>query len=273
PTRKDLRMNSPDIRQMRGRDRLGSSRRRGTGGGRVIGGRRVIVQISRHQSHCESSDEYPPRTDSQQAIHRVSHHHPLNGLQIPMCLSPPRRFVRSFHRRAIAPLPAGCRLSCSHNAAAIERCAGISMGNGDEVPHRATEAGIRDFGQSELHHPVRCITIGGNKTRSPTGRTMAATFPLNWELDSLLPAPETPEFLREFERYHSGLARLVEQSESLPPIASDTSVAAAWGEFLKEFEVVAALGGDLDAFIGCWAAADAENRLYQQYEAKLASLA
>src|SRR5690606_25404439 len=65
--------------------------------------------------------------------------------------------------------------------------------------------------------------------------------------------------------------RLVGRSESLPAVAGEAAVAKAWADFLREYESVAATGGDLDSLIGCYAAADAENALYRTLEAKLAS--
>lgn len=101
---------------------------------------------------------------------------------------------------------------------------------------------------------------------------MPAAFPLTWELESLLPAPESPAFGDELAGYKAGLERLVARSEALPAVAADPSAAKAWGAFLNEYESVAAKSGDLGALVGCYAAADAENVLYQQLEAKLASL-
>lgn len=98
-----------------------------------------------------------------------------------------------------------------------------------------------------------------------------AAFPLNWELDSLLPSAESTAFQDELEHYRSGLERLLERSESLPAISGDAAAAAEWVSFFEEFATFSAKGNDLNSFVGCCAAGDAENSLYQQLEAKLAS--
>ncbi|HEX6984892.1 MAG TPA: M3 family oligoendopeptidase, partial [Planctomycetaceae bacterium] len=100
---------------------------------------------------------------------------------------------------------------------------------------------------------------------------MAAAYPINWELESLLPAPESAEFAGELDRYKAALERLVERSEALPAVSGDPAAAEAWAEFLGEYEAVSAKAGDLGAFVGCYAAADAGNTFYQSLEAKLAS--
>ncbi len=98
---------------------------------------------------------------------------------------------------------------------------------------------------------------------------MDTTFPLTWELDSLLPAADSDEFRNVLDRYRDDLERLVERSETLPPVHSDG--APEWATFLDDYATVVSTGGDLDSYVGCRAAADAGNVLYQQLEAKLAS--
>lgn len=101
---------------------------------------------------------------------------------------------------------------------------------------------------------------------------MPAAYPLTWELESLFPTPESPEFGEELAKYKAGLERLAKQSESLPAVCGDASAAKAWGAFLRDYQSVAARAGDLASLVGCYAAADAENTLYQQLEAKLSAL-
>ena len=101
---------------------------------------------------------------------------------------------------------------------------------------------------------------------------MPASYPLNWELESLLPAPETPDFGTVLERYKASLEQLAERSGMLPAISGDTTTAATWTAFLAEFETATAQGGDLESLVGCYAAGDAGNMLYRSLEAKLASL-
>ncbi len=98
------------------------------------------------------------------------------------------------------------------------------------------------------------------------------TFPLTWDLDSLYPHPERAEFQTLLAGLTDDLRGLAERSESLPALVSTPECAAAWRELLKEFESVSGRVRELDAFIGCHAAAEAENKTFQQLEARLASL-
>jgi len=93
-----------------------------------------------------------------------------------------------------------------------------------------------------------------------------------WELDSLLPHPESDEFLAGFEAFRGEVDRLAERSETLPaPDRSDGS-AEEWAAFLRDIESVSGRGADLRAFVGCHAAADAQNKTFQRLEAQIASL-
>ena len=93
-----------------------------------------------------------------------------------------------------------------------------------------------------------------------------------WELDSLLPHPRTDEFNAALEQFRADLQRLADRSESLPPISSDKKQVAECVAFLRDYESVIARATDLNAFIGCHAAADAQNKFFQQLEARLSSL-
>lgn len=101
---------------------------------------------------------------------------------------------------------------------------------------------------------------------------MATAYPLNWELESLLPAPETPAFSDVLGRYRAMLESLVLRSEALPAVSGDSAAAKAWADFLKQYESAASQGGDLESLVGCYAAGDAANVLYRSFEAKLAAL-
>jgi oligoendopeptidase F len=96
------------------------------------------------------------------------------------------------------------------------------------------------------------------------------TFALTWDLDSLYPHPQTDEFKSLFQQFKSDLKSLADDSESLPPVAAAS--ASAWGDYLERVADLFARYSDLGAFIGCHAAADAENKLFQQMEAALAAL-
>lgn len=98
----------------------------------------------------------------------------------------------------------------------------------------------------------------------------AAQFALTWDLDSLYPHPEKEEFKSLFDTYKTDLTQLAEDSESLPAV--DPAGASAWADFLDRITDIFARSSDLGAFIGCHAAADAENKLFQQMEAALGAL-
>lgn len=92
----------------------------------------------------------------------------------------------------------------------------------------------------------------------------------NWDLDSLYPRPESPEFATLFRSYADELKMLVAEISALPTPKSDN--AATWGQALSKLADLRALGSSLRSFVGCHASADALNPTYQQYEAKLAAL-
>ena len=90
-----------------------------------------------------------------------------------------------------------------------------------------------------------------------------------WDLDSLYRRPDSDEFGSTLAQFHSDLTELAAESESLVP--PSTATAAAWQEFLARYQDVRGRWSDLYAFIGCHAAAEAENREFQKLEARLAS--
>lgn len=93
-----------------------------------------------------------------------------------------------------------------------------------------------------------------------------------WELDSILPHPETTEFGAVLEDFKRRLGEIAGRSDALPPIGSETAKNAAWVGLLKEFEALESRAGDLGSFIACHSAADAGNKLYRQIEARLSAL-
>ena len=95
-------------------------------------------------------------------------------------------------------------------------------------------------------------------------------FSLTWELDSLHPHPETDEFSAILEAYRSDLGALASDSEELPAI--EAGAAQAWAGFLERWADLFARTEDLHAFVGCHAAADAENKLFQKLEGALTAL-
>ena len=45
-------------------------------------------------------------------------------------------------------------------------------------------------------------------------------YALTWDLDSLLPHPETDDFRKTVDEFATGLQSLAERSDELPPIAT-----------------------------------------------------
>ncbi len=97
-------------------------------------------------------------------------------------------------------------------------------------------------------------------------------YELTWELDSLFPHPESAEFTQLLDKYEADLRQLAEDSETLPPVAMDSDVPAAWADFIERYADLFARTEDLHAFIGCHAAADAANKEFQRLEGVLAAL-
>jgi pepF/M3 family oligoendopeptidase len=95
-------------------------------------------------------------------------------------------------------------------------------------------------------------------------------YAITWDLDALLPHPQTEPFRRLFDEYREELKSLASESDALPPLASDSI--KLWENFVPRLSRLLARSEDLHAFIGCHAAADAENKLYQQIEGQLAAL-
>jgi len=98
----------------------------------------------------------------------------------------------------------------------------------------------------------------------------ATKYALTWDLDSLYPRPEQPEFQAHFQQYSADLTKLAADSETLPPFS--TQAAAAWSEFIDRLADVFARSDDFQSFIACHAAADAENKLFQRIEGQLSAL-
>ncbi|HVJ66340.1 MAG TPA: M3 family oligoendopeptidase [Caulifigura sp.] len=97
-----------------------------------------------------------------------------------------------------------------------------------------------------------------------------ARYAVTWDLDSLLPHPDTAQFKDLFERYKSDLERAAADSEKLEPMSKATL--KVWEEYVPRLSALMARSEDLHAFIGCQSAADAENKLFQQIEGQLAAV-
>ncbi|MEZ6143863.1 MAG: M3 family oligoendopeptidase [Planctomycetaceae bacterium] len=97
-------------------------------------------------------------------------------------------------------------------------------------------------------------------------------YSLTWELDSLYPHPESDEFGRVWSDYEKDLRQLADDSECLPPVSVDNQTPSKWATFLARCADVFARTEDLQAFVGCHAAADAGNKEFQRLEGTLAAL-
>ena len=82
-------------------------------------------------------------------------------------------------------------------------------------------------------------------------------YPVTWELDSILPHPDKPEFESVFGDYKRRLTTLADVSDRLPAISPAAEHVAGWLTFLNEYAAVEKLASDLASFAGCHAAADA----------------
>ncbi len=96
-------------------------------------------------------------------------------------------------------------------------------------------------------------------------------YSLVWELDSLYPHPQTEQFRAILDRLKAETQAICAASEALPPVTADAAQAKLWSEFLTRFEKASEESTAIRAFIGCHAAADAQNKLFMQIEGELAA--
>lgn len=97
-------------------------------------------------------------------------------------------------------------------------------------------------------------------------------FPLNWDLDRLLPRPESEAFRAEFAALKAALAGLAETSEQLPPCSGDADVSASWQEFLLQYERWDSRATDLRAHVDCHLAANAQSEAYRALDGEFSAL-
>ena len=103
---------------------------------------------------------------------------------------------------------------------------------------------------------------------------MSATskYAETWELDTLLPHPESDEFTTLLAEHRQNLTQLAERSDDLPKISSEPETVSVWKTFLEEYATIESRAHDLNAFAGCYSAGDANNITFQQLEGQLAAL-
>eukprot|EP00913_Durusdinium_trenchii_P013400 g12581.t1 len=99
-----------------------------------------------------------------------------------------------------------------------------------------------------------------------------SSYALTWDLDVLLPHPETGDYRRVVDEFTADLKALAERSDALPAISANADTVEMWATFLAEYESIDARANDLTSFIGCHAAAEAGNKVFQKYEAEDATL-
>lgn len=100
----------------------------------------------------------------------------------------------------------------------------------------------------------------------------ATEYPQVWDLDSLVPPPDSAEFRSLFEAAQKDLTELATASAALPPAGSAADAVAAWRDFCSRYATVSANVTELDHAVGCHCAADANNKSFQQWEARIAAL-
>ena len=100
--------------------------------------------------------------------------------------------------------------------------------------------------------------------------SLTLPVPMEWDLRSLWPEPGTDEFAGLFDDFLANVDALDKTAPELP--AATPKTAATWGAFLEEFGAARQTWSSICSLVGCWAAGDAENVTYQQYEGRLAAV-
>lgn len=103
-------------------------------------------------------------------------------------------------------------------------------------------------------------------------------FPLTWDLESLAPNPASDDFKKLFTNLEAQFRELISTASSLKAVnetfgsGGNQEAQDCWKQFLLDYEAASQTVSDINSVIGCYAADDAENVLYQQWEAKLSGL-
>ena len=97
-------------------------------------------------------------------------------------------------------------------------------------------------------------------------------YALTWDLDSILPNPESDDFRSEFDQLRTDVETLAAKCGQLPVINAGADNVAAWKEILDAQQALDSRFTEASAFIGCHAAADAQNKTYLKYEAEISAL-
>jgi pepF/M3 family oligoendopeptidase len=99
-----------------------------------------------------------------------------------------------------------------------------------------------------------------------------AKYPLTWDLANLSPTPSSAEFRATLDQFKSRLAAFAATTNSLPPVDAHPANIGLWSELVATYEELDSRATDLKALVECYAAGDAENKLYQQLQAELSTL-
>ena len=100
----------------------------------------------------------------------------------------------------------------------------------------------------------------------------SSQFPLSWDLKSLSPEPTTAEFRQRLNDFKSRLTKFARSTSALPAVNDDPAEVSRWVQLITEYEFLDSGITDLKALVECYAAADAENKNYQQLQAELSTL-
>lgn len=101
---------------------------------------------------------------------------------------------------------------------------------------------------------------------------MAARYPLVWNLKGELPHPEAPEFEAVFRETSQRLTSLADRAASLPRPTLEDDALSVWETFLGDWQQTEERVVDLNAYMSCYAAEQAENKTFQKWEAQLSTL-
>ena len=74
-------------------------------------------------------------------------------------------------------------------------------------------------------------------------------YSLNWDLDSILPNPQTPAFATHLELFKADLTKLADASDLLPAVTAN-GASQVWGPFIDQLSSILARQEDLNAFLG-----------------------
>ena len=99
-----------------------------------------------------------------------------------------------------------------------------------------------------------------------------SSFPQSWDLAALCAVPTSAEFRQELDQFKVRLKKLANATDRLPPVSTRSEHLQPWAALIAEYEVVDGQCADYRSLIDCYAAGDAENKLYRQFQAEFAAM-